>query len=366
MNVIPRAALLTMARVSCALQKGTKMASLPMSEYRTPLFWKRLAFIIAITILGTFIYSVGVNAFFVPHQFLAGGLTGIAMIVYYLTGIPIGVTNLVLNLPILGLSLKFMGKFYTIITILGTVLLSLFIDLTAFLADYHVVKDPIVAAISGGVVLGVAMGILYRYNSNTGGLDVIGAIIKKYYNLEIGYVVFALNFIIVMASAWIFALEPAICTLIGMYINANLASRLVLGFAQRKAAFIVSDKPLEISDAILRTIHHGATLLYGQGAFSGADKKIIFAIVDLTQVTRVRHLVEDIDPHAFVFLMNTTDVIGRGFTSPLAAGRNIPQSIRYTCDEKGDVVPTRMWQFEMDAEAHPYKGEQTPPKVDQK
>lgn len=151
-----------------------------------------------------------------------------------------------------------------------------------------------------------------------------------------------------------------------MYINANLASRLVLGFAQRKAAFIVSDKPLEISDAILRTIHHGATLLYGQGAFSGADKKIIFAIVDLTQVTRVRHLVEDIDPHAFVFLMNTTDVIGRGFTSPLSAGRNIPQSIRYTCDEKGDVVPTRMWQFEMDAEAHPYKGEQTPPKVDQK
>lgn len=190
-----------MARVSCALQKGTKMAFLSMSEYRTPLFWKRLAFIIAITILGTFIYSVGVNAFFVPHQFLAGGLTGIAMIVYYLTGIPIGVTNLVLNLPILGLSLKFMGKFYTIITILGTVLLSLFIDLTAFLADYHVVKDPIVAAISGGVVLGVAMGILYRYNSNTGGLDVIGAIIKKYYNLEIGYVVFALNFIIVMASA---------------------------------------------------------------------------------------------------------------------------------------------------------------------
>ena len=90
MNVISRAALLPMARVSCALQKGTKMAFLSMSEYRTPLFWKRLAFIIAITILGTFIYSVGVNAFFVPHQFLAGGLTGIAMIVYYLTGIPIG------------------------------------------------------------------------------------------------------------------------------------------------------------------------------------------------------------------------------------------------------------------------------------
>lgn len=136
------------------------------------------------------------------------------------------------------------------------------------------------------------MGLLYRYNSNTGGLDVIGAILKKYYNLEIGYVVFALNFLIVMASAWIFALELAICTLIAMYINANLSSRLVIGFAQRKAAFIVSDKPLEIADAILRNIHHGATLLYGQGAFSGMDKRIIFAIVDLTQITKLRHYIE--------------------------------------------------------------------------
>ena len=336
------------------------------ADFRSPTFWQRLAFIIGITLVGTFLYSVGVNAFLVPHQFLSGGLTGMAMVLYYLTGFPIGMANLLLNIPILLLSLKFMGKFYTLITILGTVCCSVFIDLTSFLADYNVVKEPLVAAISGGVVLGLSMGLLYRYNSNTGGLDVVGAILKKYYNLEIGYVVFALNFVIVTAGAFIFTLEPAICTLISMYINANLSSRIVIGFAQRKAAFIVSDKPLEISDAILRNIHHGATLLYGQGAFSGADKKIIFAIVDLTQVTRVRHLVEDIDPHAFVFLMNTTDVIGRGFTSPLAAGRNIPQSIRYTCDEKGDVVPTRMWQFEMDAEAHPYKGEQTPPKVDQK
>ena len=154
------------------------------ADFRTPTFWQRLAFIIAITLAGTFLYSVGVNAFLVPHQFLSGGLTGIAMVLYYLTGFPIGMANLLMNIPILILSLKFMGKFYTVITILGTVCCSVFIDLTAFLADYNVVKDPLVAAISGGVVLGISMGILYRYNSNTGGLDVVGAILKKYYNLE--------------------------------------------------------------------------------------------------------------------------------------------------------------------------------------
>ena len=135
------------------------------ADFRTPTFWQRLAFIIAITLAGTFLYSVGVNAFLVPHQFLSGGLTGIAMVLYYLTGFPIGMANLLMNIPILILSLKFMGKFYTVITILGTVCCSVFIDLTAFLADYNVVKDPLVAAISGGSVgwgalAGAGMGAL--------------------------------------------------------------------------------------------------------------------------------------------------------------------------------------------------------------
>ena len=313
-------------------------------------YWQRLTFIVVITIIGTFGYSVGVNAFLVPHQFLSGGLTGIAMILYYMTGFPIGIANLIFNIPILILSLKYMGKLYTLITILGTVLCSVFIDLTSFMADYQVVKDPLVSAISGGVVLGLSMGLLYRYNSNTGGLDVVGAVLKKFYNLEIGYVVFGINVIIVGAGAFFFALEPAICTLIAMYINANLANRIVIGFAQRKAAFIVSDKPLEIADTLLRNIGHGATLLYGQGAFSGAEKKIVFAIVDLTQVTRVRHLIEEIDPHAFLFIMNTTDVIGRGFTSPISNALNMPPSVRYD-SKNGELIPTGIWSEQMEEEA---------------
>ena len=101
------------------------------ADYRSPTFWQRLFFILAITVVGTFLYSVGINAFYVPHHFLAGGLTGIAMILNYLTGFPIGIANLILNIPILLLALKFMGKFYTLITIIGTVLCSVFIDLTA-------------------------------------------------------------------------------------------------------------------------------------------------------------------------------------------------------------------------------------------
>lgn len=320
------------------------------NKWNDPVYVQRVLFIIAVTLVGTFIYAAGLNIFLVPHHFLAGGITGIAMILYYLMDIPIGLSNLVLNIPVLFLSLKFMGKFYTVVTILGTVSLSLFIDLTAFMAEWSVISNPLVSAISGGVLLGAALGLLYRYNSSTGGLDVIGAVIKKFYSLEIGYVVFGLNFIIIMSSAWIFTLEPAICTLISMYINATVSTRVVIGFAQRKAAFIVSDKPLEVADTILRNIHHGATLLYGQGGFSGKDKKIVFAIVDLTQVTKLRHFIEDVDPNAFLFIMNTTDVIGRGFTSPLTP--KALDTTRYTLDDKGNMTPTRSWSWEMEQESH--------------
>ena len=124
--------------------------------------YKRILFITAITLVGTFIYAIGVNLFLVPHHFLSGGITGIAMILYYLMDLPIGISNLVLNIPLLFLALRYMGKFYTVVTIWGTVALSLFIDLTAFMSTWNVVKDPLVAAVSGGVILGE----LGRSNSN--------------------------------------------------------------------------------------------------------------------------------------------------------------------------------------------------------
>lgn len=337
-------------------------------RYTDPLFLQRCTVTFLVTLIGTFLYAVGINAFFVPHHFLAGGLAGIAMIIYYLTGLPIGITNILLNVPLLFLSLRFLGKFYTLTTIIGTLALSLFIDYTTFLSSYHLIQQPIVAAITGGVLIGIGNGLLYRFNSNSGGLDVVGATMKKLYNLEIGYVVFGLNFVIVSISAFIFSLEPAVCTLIGMYLNANVANRIVIGIAQRKAAFIVSNKPLEITDGILRNIHHGATLLYGQGGFSGAEKKIVFAIVDLTQISKLRHIIEDIDPHAFLFIMNTTDVIGRGFTSPLHVSPSAsPSAARYTISKDGELIPTKLWEYEMDCEANPFRGdEQAPPRIDEK
>lgn len=305
-----------------------------------------------ITILGTFVYAIGLNLFMIPHKFLSGGFTGIAMILYYLTGFPVGLTNLIANIPLLYLCYKYMGKKYTIFAILSTVLASGFIDLLAPLSKIIPVHSAIVSAIAGGVIMGSSMGLLYRYGSSTGGLDIIGAMVKKYYNIEIGNVVLSINIFIILASMFIFKIEPAICTLIAMYINANFANRVVLGFAKRKAAFIISDYPLEISDTILRNIHHGATLLYGQGTFSGREKQIVFSIIDLTQIGKLRKLVAEVDKHAFIFIVDATDVIGKGFTAPnfLKTGKMIPTT-RYMLDEDGDMVATDAWEDVLNKEA---------------
>ena len=286
-----------------------------------------------------------------PITFSQAAVTGIAMILYYLMDIPIGLSNLVLNIPVLILSLKFMGKFYRHHHFKHSESVALHrphrFHGGLVCHQQSSCRCHMRGALSSAPPLGTSLPLPIQ---TAEAFDVIGAVIKKFYNLEIGYVVFGLNFIIIMSSAWIFTLEPAICTLIAMYINATVSSRIVIGFAQRKAAFIVSDKPLEVADTILRNIHHGATLLYGQGGFSGKDKKIVFAIVDLTQVTKLRHFIEDIDPHAFLFIMNTTDVIGRGFTSPLTP--KLPGTTRYTFGADGKMTPTRSWSWEMEQESH--------------
>lgn len=343
-----------------AIIQKKRAASPPFSLYRFPLkkgmLMKRndfrlnsYFFTTLVTIVGCLFYALGINLFFVPHHFIAGGFAGVAMIVYYLTGFPIGVANILLNIPILLLALRFMGRFYTVITIIATIAISVCIDLTSFLSDWEGVQDPLIAAISGGVLLGVGCGILYRYNSNSGGLDVIGAIVKKYYNLEIGYVVFALNCLIVAASGLFFSVETTISTLVAMYINATVSGRIVIGFAQRKAAFIVSEKPYEVADSLLRNLHHGATLLYGQGAYTGGDRKVLFAIINLTQISRLKWLIRRVDPHAFLFIMNTTDVIGRGFTSPLSRAATLDTN-RYRPGPDGSLIPTEEWQQQLSRE----------------
>ncbi|MGM9539635.1 YitT family protein [Anaerovibrio sp.] len=266
--------------------------------------------------LGCFIASCSINLFLVPSHLLTGGVTGIAIIFYYLAELPIGVQTLLYNIPLLVAAWKLMGEKYTIDIIIGTVIFSLCLDATQFLNAYLPVEDVMLAAIFGGVFNGIGYGIVFRMDGSTGGFDIIGAIVKKYYSLHMGGVIFGFNCLIMLAAAFLFGVTPAMFTLISMFINAMVTDKVIAGFNSRKAVLIVSGKAERIAEEIIVELGRGVTFLHGQGAFTHQERDVIFVAVKLTQVAKIKLIANEVDAHAFMIIMSANEVMGRGFSRP--------------------------------------------------
>ena len=172
------------------------------------------------------------------------------------------------------------------------------------------------AAIYGGVICGIGFGIVFRAGFNTGGFDIISAIVKQYYGINMGTFNFMVNSIIVLLSAVLFGIKPAMFTLISMFITAQLTNRVVTGFNHKKTIMIVSESAREIADEIIEELGRGVTFLHGEGAFTGQPRRVIFVVVNLTQIARIKMLTAKVDPYAFMIVQDASEVMGRGFTLP--------------------------------------------------
>lgn len=266
--------------------------------------------------VGCLIAACSINLFVVPSHLLTGGATGIAMIVYYLTDLPIGLQTFVYNVPLLVASYKLLGRNYTIDVIIGTAFFSFCLDATRFLNIYAPVNDLMLASIFGGVFNGLGYGIVFRMNGSTGGFDILGAIIKKYYSMSMGAVIFGFNCVIVSIAGFLFGIEPAMFTLICMYTNSIVTDKVIAGLNRSKAVLIVSEKSKDIADVIMNEVKRGVTFLHGQGAFSGSERNVVMVVVSLTQIAKLKIIVNAIDRNAFMIIMSASEVMGRGFTRP--------------------------------------------------
>ena len=260
-----------------------------------------------VILFGCAVCGVGINLFILPANLLTSGLGGIAILLHYFVGWPVGAQLLVYNLPILYLAHRFVGKRYAVDTILGTVLFSLGIDAFSPLSALHPVHDTMLNAIFGGVVSGIGYGIIFRFGSNTGGVDVLGAILKKYWSIDVGTGVFLLNMLVIAASAALF-------TLVCIYATAELTNRWAAGFNREKAIFIISEESEKIGDAIMESLHRGVTYLEGRGGFLQEKKAVVFVVVSLTQLARVKAICDRLDKNAFLIIANASEVRGRGFS----------------------------------------------------
>ncbi|OKY52746.1 YitT family protein [Megasphaera cerevisiae] len=300
---------------------------------------KKLATPYIASFIGNLVSAIGINAFFIPHHLLSSGIGGIAIMLYFTTGIPVGAAVFILNIPIMIACYKYMGRKYTFISLMGTVIFSVLVDVTSFMTTWTIIKDPIISSVAGGLMSGLGFGLLYRYNVNSGGLDVVGAIVKKYYSLEMGNVVMGINTIILVAAAYLFSLELAVLTFVGTYIGTFITNKVVIGLKQRKSVIIISNRAEPIAHILMRYVGHGATYLHGQGAYTMQDKQVIYAIIKLTEVAKVKELVNKLDPMAFMIISDASEVVGRGFTAPPVKYHSYPGDALSMPHTKKNIPP---------------------------
>lgn len=265
-------------------------------------------------LLGSAIFAAGIQWLYHPASLVSGGVTGIAMIINYLTGLPVGVMILAMNLPLFLVSFKSYGWRFMAGSLLGTVASSIFIDLFA-LIPYNITAEPFLAAIYGGIITGLGLGIVFTTGSTTGGTDVVAKLIKdKFPYVNFGTMILVLDAVIIAVYALLFRkYDSAMYTIIAVYVAARVIDLVLYGASQSKLCHIISEYSDEIKTAIVEKLNRGVTVLSGKGAYSGQDKQILLCVVKRQQIVEIKKIVKNIDKRAFVIVTDTRDVFGEGF-----------------------------------------------------
>jgi len=262
---------------------------------------------------GVLLTAVGLDMFLVPNRIAAGGVSGIATILYYVTRLPVGVTMLAINIPLFLIGVKKLGVGFGIRSLFGTITLSLLVDLLAPVLPVPT-KEPLLASIYGGIVVGIGIGIVFRSKGTTGGTDLAAAIINNYMKLSVGFVLFLIDATVIVAAGIVFeSAELALYALLTVFLTTRVIDMVQEGFGYAKAALIISEKPREVAETILQKMDRGATALKGQGMFTGADRDVILSVVTRAEISSLKEIVHNVDPKAFVILTDVHEVLGEGF-----------------------------------------------------
>lgn len=274
-----------------------------------PLFFKRVFFIFLANILCTLAF----NGFLVPAKLLSGGVGGLAIMIQYLTGVPSGIIVFVINIPIFLIGARMVDKDFAFYGFISMFMFSILLTLTKDISRIINLDDIILRAIFGGVINGAGMGFLFRNRSSQGGLDIIAAILKRKYNMNIGSALMMLNSVIIALASILFGLDKGLYTLLSMYIAYQVLDKVQTGFSNKKNLVIVSDRPQEIADEIIVKLKRGVTFLDGMGAYSKENKHIIYCVIVSKEVVTVKHIIKKIDPTAFLIITDVVEVKGTGF-----------------------------------------------------
>lgn len=263
---------------------------------------------------GGAVFAVGLGCFVGPAQIAPGGVSGLSIIINYLMDIPVGTMNLAINIPLLLLAWRFLGRRFTLKTLRSVFIQSLMIDLCALWLPVYT-GERIMAALFGGVAIGMGLAPVFMRGSTTGGTDVVSRLIQlRFRHLSIGKLLFGVDLMVLLLSTAVFRnIETGLYGMICIYTSNRILDGILYGLDTGKVVLVISGKYREIAGTVMERLERGATFLHGSGAWSGEEKRVLLCAVRANQCFRVEEIVRSIDPDAFLIVMEANEIAGEGF-----------------------------------------------------
>lgn len=268
---------------------------------------KNLIFKMFFLALGAFIAGFALEGFLIPNNMIDGGITGISIIISYLSKTNLGLLILCINFPFIFLALKKLGKTFVVQTLYAILMLGLSVNVF----HHHIATDDVLlATVFGGVVLGIGVGIVLRNNAAMDGIEILSIRLTKKISFSIGEIIMFLNIFIYAAAGFVYGWDRAMYSVLVYFIAYKVIDIVLEGVNESKSVNIISDKAEEIGNAIIKKLDVGVTYIEGKGGYSGAEKKIIYCVISRLEIAKLKELIKSIDPAAFLAIENVHEVEG--------------------------------------------------------
>lgn len=261
--------------------------------------------------IGSIITAVGLEIFLVPNNIIDGGIVGISIMASYLTGMPLSLFLVVLNIPFIYLGYKQIGKTFALSTLFSIASLSYWTHV--FHPIPGVTNDLFLAAVFGGIIVGLGVGMIIRFGGSLDGTEIVAIIFDRWTSFSVGEIVMFLNLFILSSAGLVFTLDKAMYSLVAYFIIFKVMDIVIEGLDESKAAMIVSDKPDEIADALLARLGRGVTILHGEGGYTKERKNVLYAVITRLEMAKLKSIVDEIDENAFLTINDVHEVMGGKF-----------------------------------------------------
>ena len=277
-------------------------------------FYKRFGWI-PTTILGSLLFSLGFDLFLLPHELNAGGVSGLSMVIHKLLPfVSVGVIQIIINLPLFLFGGLKIGKKFFVGSLLGMATSSLFIDLFAALPVPQ--TEPLLGLIYGSLLCGAGIGVVFAGGTSTGGSDILVRLLKlRFRNVPVGQIGMCIDLAVAVLTGLVFGdVTKTLYTGVTVFLTTKIMDAVIYRFDYSKVALIVTAKYEEVAKTVGEKLSRGTTYLYGEGAYTGKQTKVVLTAIKRQQLAELKELVTDIDPNAFIILQEAHQVLGDGFT----------------------------------------------------